>query len=216
MSKLFNQVLNVCKELDSIQKAPRNVEFLTGSIINDAFFPALMIQKDEQRLATADPNREAWLNDNGFDSEQMGIEQRIADNTALMTQVISVVQRINYYDVPKIIREKVAWRMTKQDNPYVSERKVEAWVDAGIDREEAIKIELKKSEDFLSDWAHYGKAVEQYLLRAYSEDLAFDYPETLNTALANRLVQMRRFLKKYPHPSTISFLPECEELLATC
>ena len=216
MSKLFNQVLNVCKELDSAQNNPRNVEFLAGSIINEAFFPALMIQKDDQRLATADPSREAWLNDNGFDSEQMGIEQRMADNTALVAQVMSVVQRINYHDVPKIIREKVAWRMTKQDNPYVSEVKVEAWVKAGIDREEAIKIELKKSEDFLSDWAHYGKAVEQYLLREYSEDLAFVYPKILDKALADRLVQMRRFLKKYPHPSTISFLPECEELLAAC
>ena len=149
MSKLFNQVLNVCKELDSAQNNPRNVEFLAGSIINEAFFPALMIQKDDQRLAAADPNREAW-------------------------------------------------------------------VKAGIDREEAIKIELKKSEDFLSDWTHYGKDVEQYLLREYSEDLAFVYPKILDKALADRLVQMRRFLKKYPHPSTISFLPECEELLAAC
>lgn len=107
--------------------------------------------------------------------------------------------------------------MTKQDNPYVSEVKVEAWGKAGIDREEAIKIELKKSEDFLSDWTHYGKDVEQYLLREYSpKDLAFVYPKILDKALADRLVQMRRFLKKYPHPSTISFLPECEELLAAC
>ena len=216
MSKLFNRVLNVCKELDGIQHKGRNLEMLTGACINDAFFPALMIQKDEQRLSAADPNREAWLNDNGFDSEQMGIEQRIADNTALVAQVISVIQKINYHDVSKIIREKVAWRMTKQDNPYVSERKIEAWVKAGIDRERAIKIELKKSEDFLSDWAHHGKDVQQYLLRAYSEDLAFDYPENLNKALANRLGQMIRFFNNYPHPSTISFLPECEELLASC